>query len=94
MNGIQEVSGSIPLSSTDLKAFSLFCPERCRGIVQHPVDGKLYMKNYYGEEFYRLNNEPFDGTAEFLFYLSGNYSQAMFTFSADGQYILLMKMVY
>ena len=58
-----------------------------RGIVQHPVDGKLYMKNYYGEEFYRLNTEPFDGTAEFLFYLSGNYSQDMFTFSADGQYI-------
>jgi len=26
LNGIQEVSGSIPLSSTDLKAFS--CPER------------------------------------------------------------------
>ena len=59
-----------------------------RGIVQHPVDGKLYMKNYWSEEFYRLNTDPFDGTAEYLFSLSGGNSQAMFTFSLDGQYIL------
>ena len=58
-----------------------------RGIVQHPVDGKLYMKNYYGEEFYRLNTDCFDGTAEFLFYLSEIILKNMFTFSADGQYI-------
>ena len=58
-----------------------------RGIVQHPVDGKLYMKNYWSEEFYRLNTDPFDGTAEYLYSLSGSNSQAMFTFSADGQYI-------
>ena len=59
-----------------------------RGIVQHPVDGKLYMKNYWSEEFYRLNTDPFDGTAEFLYNLSGSSSQEMFTFSSDGQYIL------
>ena len=58
-----------------------------RGIVQHPVDGKLYMKNYWSEEFYRLNTDPFDGTAEYLYSLSGSNSQGMFTFSADGQYI-------
>ena len=38
-----------------------------RGLVQHPVDGKLYMKNYYSEEFYRLNTDPFSGTAEYLY---------------------------
>ena len=59
-----------------------------RGLVQHPVDGKLYMKNYYNEDFYRLNTDPFDGTAEYLFSLSGSSSQDMFTFSADGQYII------
>ena len=59
-----------------------------RGLVQHPVDGELYMKNYWSEEFYRLNTDPFDGTAEYLFSLSGGNSQAMFTFSADGQYII------
>ena len=58
-----------------------------RGIVQHPVDGKLYMKNYWSEDFYRLNTDPFDGTAEYLYSLSGSNSQHMFTFSADGQYI-------
>ncbi|MDC3166625.1 BspA family leucine-rich repeat surface protein, partial [Candidatus Marinimicrobia bacterium] len=59
-----------------------------RGLVQHPVDGKLYMKNYWSEEFYRLNTDPFDGTAEYLFSLSGGNTQDMFTFSADGQYII------
>ena len=47
-----------------------------RGIVQHPVDGKLYMKNYWSEDFYRLNTDPFDGTAEYLYSLSGYNSQA------------------
>ena len=46
------------------------------------------MKNYYNEDFYRLNTDPFDGTAEYLFSLSGGDSQDMFTFSADGQYII------
>ena len=58
-----------------------------RGIVQHPVDGMLYMKNYWSEEFYRLSTDPFDGTAEYLYSLSGSNSQGKFTFSADGQYI-------
>ena len=62
-----------------------------RGLVQHPVDGELYMKDYWSEAFYRLNTDPFNGTAEYLFSLSGGNSQAMFTFSADGQYIITQQ---
>ena len=36
-----------------------------RGLVQHPVDGNLYIKSYYGG-IYKLNTDPFDGSVEFV----------------------------
>ena len=38
-----------------------------RGLVQHPIDGKLYMKSHVNEAIYRINNDPFDGSFEFYF---------------------------
>ena len=60
-----------------------------RGLVQNPADGKLYIKDYDGTSFYRLNTDPFDGSVEFLYNFSGSNQQSNFTFSADGQYVLL-----
>ena len=60
-----------------------------RGLVQHPIDGNLYMKSYNTGSFYRVNTDPFDGSVEYLYDLSGNGGQTMFTFSANGQYVLV-----
>ena len=57
-----------------------------RGIVQNPVDGNLYMKHYSGG-IYRLNNDPFDGSVEFIGSFPGG--QPRFTFSGDGQYVFI-----
>ena len=45
----------------------------------------MYIKSYYGG-IYKLNTDPFDGSVEFVHNISSG--QGMFTFSADGQYIL------
>ena len=49
-----------------------------RGIVQHPVDGKLYMKNYWSGNL-SSNTDP-DGTAEYLYSLFDPLS-AVYTLS-------------
>ena len=36
-----------------------------RGLVQHPVDGNLYIKHYFGG-IYKLNTDPFDGSVELI----------------------------
>ena len=61
------------------------------GIVQNPADEKLYIKDYPSNSLYRLNTDPFDGSVEFIFEFSifGELQLAGFTFSADGQYVIV-----